>query len=57
MSTREHLAAGIVMLLTLPAAAQGPKLGQPVAPTDITAWDISIGPDGSGTPRGPWHGQ
>jgi len=52
MSMREHLAATIVMLLTLPAAAEGPKLGQPVAPADAAAWDISIGPDGIGLPAG-----
>ena len=52
MSMREQLAIGIIMLLTLPAAAQGPKLGQPVAPADIAAWDISIGPDGNGLPAG-----
>jgi S-disulfanyl-L-cysteine oxidoreductase SoxD len=34
------------------AAAQSPKLGQPIAPADIAPWDISIGPDGAGLPPG-----
>jgi S-disulfanyl-L-cysteine oxidoreductase SoxD len=52
MSMREYLASGMLLLLGLPASAQGPKLGQPIAPGDIAAWDISIAPDGSGLPSG-----
>jgi len=33
-------------------AADGQKFGQPVAPNDFAAWDISIGPDGVGLPAG-----
>jgi mono/diheme cytochrome c family protein len=34
------------------AAAQGPKLGKPIAESDLAAWDISVGPDGTGLPPG-----
>jgi len=34
------------------ALAQAPQLGQPIAPADIAAWDISITPDGMGLPPG-----
>jgi len=45
-----------IVLLTLGiishAAAQSPNLGRPVAPEELAAWDISIGPDGAGLPPG-----
>jgi mono/diheme cytochrome c family protein len=31
---------------------EGPKLGVPVAPTEVASWDISVGPDGAGLPPG-----
>jgi len=34
------------------SSAEGQKFGQPVAPNDFAAWDISIGPDGVGLPAG-----
>jgi len=34
------------------ALAQTPNLGKPIDPTDISAWDISILPDGTGLPPG-----
>jgi cytochrome c len=34
------------------AAAEGPGLGKPLGVADITAWDISIQPDGAGLPPG-----
>src|SRR5262245_14285114 len=34
------------------AAAEGPGLGEPIGIADMTAWDISIQPDGSGLPAG-----
>jgi len=34
------------------ALAEGPKLGKPIDPGDIAAWDISIQPDGTGLPPG-----
>ena len=45
-----------IVLLTLGlisnAAAQSPNLGRPVAPEELAAWDISVGPDGAGLPPG-----
>ena len=52
MSMRDPLAIGMIILMTFSAMAQGPKLGQPIAPADAAAWDISIAPDGSGLPPG-----
>jgi S-disulfanyl-L-cysteine oxidoreductase SoxD len=34
------------------AFAQSPNLGKPIAPEDLAAWDISVGPDGAGLPPG-----
>jgi mono/diheme cytochrome c family protein len=34
------------------ALAEGPNLGRPIDPADISAWDISILPDGTGLPPG-----
>jgi S-disulfanyl-L-cysteine oxidoreductase SoxD len=42
------LALGIVTAV----AADGPGLGKPVSESDLTTWDISIGPDGAGLPPG-----
>ena len=33
-------------------AQEGPDLGVPATPEEISAWDISIGPDGEGLPAG-----
>ena len=45
--------ASAVLGLAVPASAQpAPRLGRPVSPQDFAAWDISIGPDGSGLPPG-----
>ena len=53
MFTFKRIAACISMLPIASAAlAQAPQLGQPIAPADIEAWDISIGPDGVGLPPG-----
>jgi cytochrome c len=53
MSTLERWAFGAALLLaSVPAAAQAPQFGQPIAPADIAPWDISIGPDGVGLPPG-----
>jgi cytochrome c len=40
------------LLGTATAHAQAPKLGQPIAPADLSLWDIGIGPDGTGLPPG-----
>ena len=45
----------LVMFLTSFALAdevRGPSLGEPVSPEELVGWDISIGPDGTGLPRG-----
>jgi S-disulfanyl-L-cysteine oxidoreductase SoxD len=55
MSMLETLRAA-AMILALGAGAacagEGPGLGQPIAPADTAAWDISIGSDGVGLPPG-----
>ncbi len=57
MSKRIAAAAGLAALaaLTLAAAQEGPKLGVPVTAEQISSWDISVGPDGAGLPRGEGH--
>jgi S-disulfanyl-L-cysteine oxidoreductase SoxD len=52
MSMRELIAAGALIALSSSAFAQSPNLGKPIAPEDLAAWDISIGPDGAGLPPG-----
>lgn len=43
-------AAGLVV--GAEASAAGPGLGQEIATEDLSAWDISIAPDGAGLPAG-----
>ena len=53
MFTLKCIAVCTPMLTIASAAlAQAPQLGQPIAPADIAAWDISISPDGMGLPPG-----
>ena len=53
MCMLERLAVcAALVIIAVPAAAQAPQFGQPIAPADITPWDISIGPDGAGLPPG-----
>ena len=53
MFTLKRIAVCISMLTVASATlAQAPQFGQPIAPADIAAWDISIGPDGVGLPLG-----
>ncbi len=53
MCTLRSLAVCIATLAAVPAAlAQAPQFGQPISPSDIAPWDISIGPDGAGLPSG-----
>jgi S-disulfanyl-L-cysteine oxidoreductase SoxD len=52
MLNRTALCAAMLIAGSLPAFAQAPQFGQPIAPTDIAPWDISIGPDGAGLPAG-----
>jgi len=55
-STIGQRAAAVIVALAFQAgaalAADTPRLGQPVSPADMAAWDISIGPDGAGLPPG-----
>jgi len=46
------ICAAVVALTAAASAQTTPKLGQPIAPADISPWDISIGPDGAGLPPG-----
>jgi S-disulfanyl-L-cysteine oxidoreductase SoxD len=56
MSMHERIASTIPLALALglgtAIAAEGQKVGQPIAPEDFAAWDISIAPDGVGLPAG-----
>ena len=53
MCTLERFAlCAALIIVAVPAAAQAPQFGQPIAPADIAPWDISIGPDGAGLPPG-----
>jgi S-disulfanyl-L-cysteine oxidoreductase SoxD len=47
------VALGAALTLSAPAvAAEAPAFGQPISPSDLAPWDISIGPDGAGLPPG-----
>jgi S-disulfanyl-L-cysteine oxidoreductase SoxD len=46
------LAASIFAIALLPARAEGPNLGTPITPADISAWDIDAEPSGAGLPPG-----
>jgi cytochrome c len=46
------LASCAALCVSVPAPAQVPQFGQPIAPADIAPWDISIEPDGAGLPPG-----
>jgi cytochrome c len=56
MSTREVGAClstlTAIVLLAMPASAEGPNLGQPISQADLAPWDITVMPDGSGLPPG-----
>ncbi|HEY2995934.1 MAG TPA: cytochrome c [Methylomirabilota bacterium] len=59
MSTRELLRATLALVLAGCASAgatrgamEGPNLGRAATPAQIAGWDISVGPDGVGLPRG-----
>lgn len=50
MFTRSLIAA---LVLALPAAAaETPRLGQPITEADIAPWNLDIAPDGQGLPAG-----
>jgi S-disulfanyl-L-cysteine oxidoreductase SoxD len=53
MSTPKSLIFAVALALASNAAfAQGPNLGKPIELGEITAWDISILPDGTSLPPG-----
>ncbi len=53
MFTRKSIGVALLVVLSAGfAQAAGPGLGQPIATSDIAAWDTSIMPDGSGLPAG-----
>ena len=52
MSMLKRLALCGALCVAAPAMADVPQFGQAIAPADVAPWDISIGPDGTGLPRG-----
>ncbi len=46
------ICAGVLFAASPAMAAEGPALGQPIAPADLAPWDISVAPDGAGLPPG-----
>ena len=59
MSTRDLAGLALVVLVggcagaaVSPTSTEGPNLGRVATPTQIAAWDISVGPDGVGLPPG-----
>ena len=42
----------VLLLLSAPAFAGGPNLGQPITHAELSAWEIHILPDGTGLPKG-----
>jgi S-disulfanyl-L-cysteine oxidoreductase SoxD len=49
---RAAIAAALAFHAGAAAAADAPRLGQPISPAEAAQWDISIGPDGVGLPAG-----
>jgi S-disulfanyl-L-cysteine oxidoreductase SoxD len=55
MSTHRLAISALAVAVTIVAGAalaETPNLGKPVSEADISAWDISILPDGTGLPKG-----
>jgi cytochrome c len=52
MFTHKVLLIAAMLLAASMAQAETPNLGRAVPPEEIALWDISIGPDGAGLPRG-----
>ena len=56
MSTYESLPCAVLLAFAVglgsAIATEGQRFGQPIAPEDAAAWDISIAPDGVGLPSG-----
>src|SRR5258708_29128180 len=47
-----YMASLAIALAAGAAFAEGPNLGKPVSPSDLSAWDIFVMPDGTGLPPG-----
>jgi len=54
VASRAAMMIGAAMICAAAPAlsADGPRFGAPIAPGDLSSWDISIGPDGAGLPPG-----
>ena len=52
MRNARNATFALVLGLGIANAADAPRFGQSIAPADLAAWDISIGPDGVGLPPG-----
>ena len=55
MSMHRRAVSAIALAVTMAtgsAFAETPHLGKPISEADISAWDISIQPDGAGLPKG-----
>jgi mono/diheme cytochrome c family protein len=60
MHTLDRIASRAAMMIgaalicaAIPAfSAEAPRFGTPIAPADLSSWDISVGPDGAGLPPG-----
>jgi S-disulfanyl-L-cysteine oxidoreductase SoxD len=60
MHTLDRFASRAAMMIgaalicaAIPAfSAEAPRFGTPIAPGDLSSWDISVGPDGAGLPPG-----
>src|SRR5262245_5945774 len=54
MSMRSRLltAASALAVISNAVLADTPNLGRAATPEEVTSWDISIGPDGTGLPPG-----
>ena len=46
------IGAAMICAATPGFSADAPRFGAPIAPGDLSSWDISIGPDGAGLPPG-----
>src|SRR5580765_8522127 len=56
MSTRNQLTVSLCVMALAgcasPTATETPNLGRVATPAEVTAWDVSIPPDGTGLPLG-----
>jgi S-disulfanyl-L-cysteine oxidoreductase SoxD len=55
MSTRKFVIGAAALAFACGAGmalAEGPNLGKPITPSDLSAWDINILPDGTNLPVG-----